>query len=939
MQLSTPSIPFRRADPRTVERTRNAVVIEAPPPLAPAQDREAERPEPVHTSTTRFGLFRFVPTSLAACFVVLVSAAFTGFNLFGYPHYESDEGTYIGSAWSMFNEGKLAYYTYNYDHPLFGWFLLGAWSKLLDGLAGPSSSIDTGRVFMLLLTVLSALLIFEIVRRVTGRRAAGVFAAVVFSVSPLALALHRQVWLDNITTFWVLLALFLLIVGRGNLGWCFCSSIAFGLSFWSKETAAVFLPAMLFVVYTQAHAAHRRFAFVLWSAGALSICSVFVLLALLKDELLPPGVLWSSDLPHVSMLGTYAWQMSRGGDGSIFNANSQIRQFWDQWWQADRFLVLGGLATSLLALALIRRARLFAGVALLADTYLLFLARGGVVLNYYILPVLPLFAVLIGLALGYGHAWLSRWRFLRRAIGPLLLVGSLYAGTAAALADVPAFTQQPTTSQNQAASWMIANLPHDSVILMDSYAWSEMRDPKTTGGDPFPNAEYYWPALSDPTILGGLLHNDWHTVDYVAVSPSVQADLNQGLPVLQDAIQNSDRIETFYSGDWSIDIMRVRKLQTLSVPTDPFLTNAWATYKQDYIHQGQFVDPGTGLTSSELQSYSLLRAVYADDQTTFDQVWSWTQAHLQTPADGLLSWQWGLQEDGTEGVLDPSSASDADEDTALALLFAAKQWNDASYESDAQTILNGIWTQETTLVAGRPVLVAGDWARGDSSIGLPDPVINPSYFAPYEYRIFASADPSHPWSDLVDSSYDVLASIRSTPGFGGDAGLVPNWVELDSATGDLEPADAMGPNWSQFGYDASRLPFRLALDWLWFKDDRAKQALAGISLPGQELAQSGRLGAAYNSDGSPAANNETTSMYATNLAGVLVSQDPSLAEQVFAQKVLGAYQNDASGTYWGDINDYYGQNWAWFATALMDGGLSNLWAGQTVTNWDGPALP
>src|SRR5947209_19931726 len=130
---------------------------------------------------------------------LLVAAVFTGFNMFHYPQYESDEGTYMASAWAMFEQGQLSYYTYTYDHPLLGWFQIGMWTKLVGGFfTFGMSSVDTGRLLMLLVTVLSTLLIFLIVRQATGRTVAALLAAVVFAASPLGVGLHRQVWLHDI---------------------------------------------------------------------------------------------------------------------------------------------------------------------------------------------------------------------------------------------------------------------------------------------------------------------------------------------------------------------------------------------------------------------------------------------------------------------------------------------------------------------------------------------------------------------------------------------------------------------------------------------------------------------------------------------------------------------------------------------------------------------
>jgi endo-1,4-beta-D-glucanase Y/4-amino-4-deoxy-L-arabinose transferase-like glycosyltransferase len=875
--------------------------------------------------------------ALVAIIAVLAIAGIaTGLNMFGSPHYESDEGTYVGSAWSMFEEGKLAYYTYNYDHPPFGWLVIGAWATLVGGFLAFGSSTDTARVLMLLVCLASTLLIFLIVRRATGSVAAAVAGALLFALSPLGIPLHRQVWLDNLATAWLLVAILALLGPTQGLRNVLLSALAFGLSFWTKEVMIVCLPAMLLIVGMRAHGEHRRFALTLWGAIAVSVVSVFVLLALLKDELLPPGVLWSSDVPHVSLLETYRWQMSRAGAGTLLAASSQFRQYFDQWWQTDPALLLGGLGSAVLGLALISKRPLLGGVALLGLTYLLFLGRGGVVLYYYIIPVLAIFAIGIGLLAGYIVHRLRSWhRVLGAAASVLLLVfsGVRSHATFDTLINRGDFTAHPTTAQKTAAAWMMQHLPRNSIILMDSYGWVEMRDASLTGDAPFVNAHYYWPGVSDPRVRDELLHNRWQSVDYVAVSPSVEADMtSRDLPIIPDAIRNADEVRTFYTDDWSIRILRVRKLAEVAAYADPFLTTSWTTYCSRFIHDGQVIDPATGETTSEGQSYALLRAVYADDRATFDQVWDWTRANLRSET-GRLAWRWGLSETGQAGVLDPQSAADADQDIALALLFASQRWDEAAYHTDARGLLDVIWETETDIVAGQRVLVGGPWARAGEA--LPDAVVvNPSYFAPYAYRIFAEVDPSRPWLDLVDSSYNVLDRIHQSEALGGAAGVVPNWVALDATTGELLPADGVHNQASQFSFDASRLPWRLTLDWLWFQDDRARSALAYVSLPARELTATGQLKAAYKLDGQPAAEYEATSMYAGTLPGLLVGAEPALAHTVFATRILRAYENTGAEAYWGDPDNYYDQNWAWFATALMNGGMANVWADETVVSWD-----
>ncbi|HEX8966638.1 MAG TPA: glycosyl hydrolase family 8, partial [Chloroflexota bacterium] len=457
-----------------------------------------------------------------------------------------------------------------------------------------------------------------------------------------------------------------------------------------------------------------------------------------------------------------------------------------------------------------------------------------------------------------------------------------------------------------------------------------------TQGHPFTNAHYYWPGVSDPSVLFGVLNDDWRNIDYLAVSSNLQADIaRQDLPLVPQAIDNADEVQAFTSDQWSVAILRVRKLHQMQAAQDPMLSRSWASYTRQFIDQGKVVDPKSdGRTTSEGEAYALLRAAYIGDRTTFDQVFTWTRANLEDGSSSLPAWLWGERADGTQGVLDSNTATDADEQMALALLFAARQWQDPEYQRQAVSIIQAIWDQETVVVGDRRVIVAGNWARGDSSPETHQPVLNPSYFAPYAYRIFAEVDGQHAWMDVVDSSYDVLGQVRSNPDLGGAAGVVPNWVGVDPATGALSRADVMGEQATQFSFDASRMPWQLTLDWLWFKDDRAKQALHAINLPERELSTNGRLSAAYHLDGTPAVDYEATSMYAGTLGGLLFADDRSLVHRVFAARILRSF-NDANGaTYWGDPHDYYSQNWGWFATALMDGSMSNLWAGQTSINWD-----
>jgi hypothetical protein len=364
------------------------------------------------------------------------------------------------------------------------------------------------------------------------------------------------------------------------------------------------------------------------------------------------------------------------------------------------------------------------------------------------------------------------------------------------------------------------------------------------------------------------------------------------------------------------------------------------------------VDPFRLGTTSEGQASALLRAVYMDDRTTFDRLWMWTKANLQIPEDGLLASRWNTEQDGTV-TLEWQTDTGADQQVALALLFARQRWDDSAYEQEALPLLRGIWDRETVILGGRRVVVAGDWARGDVPGGVLYPVISPSYFAPYAYRIFAVADPARPWMELVDSSYDVLAELQANPRTGGHAGAVPDWATLDHYRRAIGPTTPPGLSVGHYSTDAAKVPswfsldrlwaakvsWWLTLDWLWFEEGRAHAAIEALSLPREELERHGRLFSAYYLNGIPVMDDtgdpdEAIWMYAVNLGNLLVAGDSNLAHRVYGRSIAGQYTAGAEGAYWGQPSNPQDQTWGWFATALMDGGLANLWADDRVIDWE-----
>jgi endo-1,4-beta-D-glucanase Y len=353
---------------------------------------------------------------------------------------------------------------------------------------------------------------------------------------------------------------------------------------------------------------------------------------------------------------------------------------------------------------------------------------------------------------------------------------------------------------------------------------------------------------------------------------------------------------------------------TLAYSSYSLVQGSWERYKADFItSDGRVLD--SNITTSEGQSYALLRAVWMDDQPTFDNVWSWTQANLQKrPDDKLFYWRWTATPEGRGGVAnisDQNSASDATVDIALALIFASERFNDQAYANSAREILYSLWDYETgTDLQGNRYLVAGNWARGQQQL-----VLNPSYFSPYAFRIFAKFDTDHDWMSLVDSSYTVLEALRRQ-----DL-LPPDWVGLNRETSSLEqPSDSILK--TNYSYDALRVPMRIGLDVAMFPTERGQNYLRDItSTLAQSYQEHAVLFDSYSPQAAPLTNIESPAMYATYLIGAQALNETDF-DKLYQTKIIRLYSND-SRAFRQDI-PYYEQNLLWFAAAFKEGYLVNL---------------
>ncbi len=212
---------------------------------------------------------------------------------------------------------------------------------------------------------------------------------------------------------------------------------------------------------------------------------------------------------------------------------------------------------------------------------------------------------------------------------------------------------------------------------------------------------------------------------------------------------------------------------------------------------------------SEGIGYGMLLAAANDDRALFDKLWKFYSDHLDP--QGLMNWSMAVC--AAPGNNMANAATDADLDAAMALVQADAVWG--GYATAAKTLIGKIKQSETdSCTNGLDVLRPGDKFGGCSdpnNLGK----VNPSYFAPGYYRVFALVDTANAafWIKLAADSYTLLAQYQATMG-----GLVPEWGFYNGTT-----------DGSPYGYNACRTPWRIAVDFLWFCTPEARTFLQGIS--------------------------------------------------------------------------------------------------------------
>ncbi len=247
----------------------------------------------------------------------------------------------------------------------------------------------------------------------------------------------------------------------------------------------------------------------------------------------------------------------------------------------------------------------------------------------------------------------------------------------------------------------------------------------------------------------------------------------------------------------------------------------WKTVKDDILEQEykiwknlRFADCGNGSACiprdegdciSEGIGYGMLITVGFDDKEAFDKLWAYYKNHKN--GAGLMAWQTAK----CGQTQDSGAATDGDIDVAMALIQAACKWGGGTYEADAKGVISTIETAAVAQGCGT-VIKPGDGFGGCDRT-------NPSYYSPGYFKAFKKySNNPQTWDALINDGYTMIAANQQNANPAN--GLLSDWCNSSGS-----PITSISGDAVKFGPDASRVPWRMAIDYMWNNEDRAVQIL------------------------------------------------------------------------------------------------------------------
>jgi endo-1,4-beta-D-glucanase Y len=345
--------------------------------------------------------------------------------------------------------------------------------------------------------------------------------------------------------------------------------------------------------------------------------------------------------------------------------------------------------------------------------------------------------------------------------------------------------------------------------------------------------------------------------------------------------------------------------------------NKWKTaFIQSCPSKGLMpMDTDDNAAKVEAMGWAMIASAYMGDKETFDGLYQFYNANLNARAGGMMVWKVTCQNiPDNEG-----SATDGDLDVAFALVVASWQWG-GDYLEEAKKVITKceqlIITCNNGGPNGGPIRsLAGGYSGGPYGGGC-NSYTDLSYYTPAFFRVFAEVSGKDLWNQLAEDTYIHLGRNAHAT-----TGLISDWQNVNTGV------PAVGPSGQEhdktYRHDASRVAWRLSLDYLWNGDERAKEWLTKVTSWVVNTLGVDNLKEGHNIDGSVTNSQSAGMAFLGSFAVGSLANDDAAVRSALISKI--ATRDDS---YW-----YHRHTGNMYLLAIT----GNMWK-ETMVGGDGFAL-
>ena len=242
-------------------------------------------------------------------------------------------------------------------------------------------------------------------------------------------------------------------------------------------------------------------------------------------------------------------------------------------------------------------------------------------------------------------------------------------------------------------------------------------------------------------------------------------------------------------------------------------------FESTVSHNKQCVSEGQGYG---MMIVALMAGYDTAARTIYNGLYRYYKAHPSKSDPYLMAWAQKKDCRSTDG----SSATDGDMDIAYSLLLADAQWGShdgIDYRLEAIRMISSIMRQEINQKTFSVLL--SNSVEHDSKDYFD---MRSSDFMPAHFRVFRSVSADARWDKVIDSNYRLFQYMQKT--YSPEAGLVPDFInKIGTQTRPARPHYLEARYDGAYNFNACRMPWRIATDYLLHGDPRAAGMVGKIN--------------------------------------------------------------------------------------------------------------